>query len=258
MQTFDYLFITGCARSGTSVMANLLRSHPEIAMGRERFSFRYSGKRDFPSCLFEKERFCRQLLPGDSHHERLDAYYEELHARIDQCAYRGDKIPEMACAYAPLLAAYDRPKVIYMLRNIFDVASSFKLRASRARENKMTAGWPWDRGSAAAVAEWSLSLRNTLEVLDRIQVHFVVYERLFESAVEIDTLFGFLNLQITEPVNSMHEGMMGKYRELELAREVSLTSPEKLHIMQSADFESYRRALRVADSAIRPPEAQAR
>ncbi len=37
----QYTFICGCARSGTSVFAELLRSHWQILMGRERYAVRF-------------------------------------------------------------------------------------------------------------------------------------------------------------------------------------------------------------------------
>jgi Sulfotransferase family len=245
---YRYLFVTGCARSGTSLMANMLRTHPQIAMGNERFARRYYRDAHFPPSLFERERFCRQLLKGDSRDLSLQPYYADLYSRIDRCRYRGDKIPKMASNYAPLLASFIQPKVVYMLRNCFDVANSFKHRAAvtPGGENE----WPRDRNAVAAIAEWNLSLRNTLAVLDQIDVMFVVYERFLVEAGQLRRLFDFLGLDIPRTVAKRYAKFAREQKRLEEDREISLTSLEKMHIMRHADFDAYRRAMEIADRPI--------
>ncbi|WP_373502075.1 sulfotransferase [Aestuariivirga sp.] len=246
-QDFEFLFVTGCARAGTSVMANLLRTDSRIAMGRERFAELYLTEKTFPPELFEKERFCRILGPGDSHHRRLEPYYAELHDRYDHCVFRGDKIPEMAGDYGLLLENFERPRVIFMLRNIFDVADSFNGRAKKARASGRTDGWPWDRGSAAAVSEWNLALRNTLAIGERVHLHVVVYERLFEDSSEVEALLSFLKLAPQDSMLSAHRELMAEHRELDASRTNTLTSVEKLDIMRRADFAAYRQMLKLGN-----------
>lgn len=247
----SYLFVTGCARSGTSVMAELLRSHDEIAMGRERYGYRYLDY-GLPLNLFEKERFCRELQPGDSHHVTLQPYYEELYQRFDSCRYRGDKIPRMATDYGPLLASYVRPKVVVMLRNIVDVAHSFNRRAEKAERlaaQGVAPGWPPDRRSAAAVETWNAAMRNTLGVLDQIDYHLVVYEELFVRPSALERLFVFLDLPLTDNVLAVYRDKMRRSNKLEMRRrQLVLTSQEKLFIARNADFESYQRLLALARS----------
>lgn len=79
-----YLFITGCSWSGTSVLADLLRSYYRILMGCERFSrLRRKHPEDYSVSLFEQERFYRQLKQGHSHHKELDDYYERAYQTYD-------------------------------------------------------------------------------------------------------------------------------------------------------------------------------
>lgn len=243
---FEFLFVTGCARAGTSVMANLLREDDRIAMGRERYAELYLTARTFSKELFGKERFCRILDPADSHHRSLEPYYAELHDRYDNCLYRGDKIPELACNYGLLLERFERPKIIFMLRNIFDVADSFNLRVKKAIASGRKDGWPWDRGSASAVTEWSRALKQTLRVQERIQLHVVVYERLFEDQCELRRLYRFLGLTVPDKVLAAHRDLMAEHRELDAARKISLTSSEKLDIMERAAFGAYRKVLELA------------
>lgn len=231
-------------------MAELLRSHGEIAMGRERYGYRYIDY-GLPSSLFEKERFCRDLQPGDSHHATLQPYYEEVYQRFDSCRYRGDKIPRIATDYGPLLASYIRPKVVVMLRNIADVASSFNRRADQSERlaaQGVTPGWPPDRRSAAAVQTWNAAMRNTLGVLDKIDHHLVVYEELFARPGALERLFSFLDLPLTENVQAVYQDKMRKNDKLKERRQLALTPHEEQFIARNADFESHRRLLALARS----------
>lgn len=238
----EYLFITGCARSGTTAMANLLRSSPLIAMGRERFAYRYE-ERQFPPALFERERFCRELVTGDTHHPALGKYYEALYTRFESCRYRGDKIPEMACDYGPLLEQFHKPRIVFMLRNILDVANSFNGRAREAQSKGIRDGWPWSRDGSEAVREWNISINNTLLALGTIDIYIVTYETFFTSEEFLESLFGYLDLPISAKTRSKYHMMQDQFKRIDAQRCVALTSEEKLYIFQQADFEAYRRLL---------------
>lgn len=242
----EFMFVTGCSRSGTSVMSNLLREHPAIGLGRERFADHYFHEADFPQSLFEKERFCKIIRPSDSHHRELEPYYGDLYCRFESCRYIGDKIPPIALDYSKLLRNFARPRIVFMLRNILDVADSFNLRVRKARASGRTDGWPWGRDSSEAIAEWNRSLKQTLKVAERIQLHTVVYERLFEDDSEIKSLFGFLDLPLTDAVVAAHRDLMAEHRELDQARRLSLSSLEKFEIMKRASFGAYRQMLDMA------------
>ncbi len=250
----EFMFVTGCSRSGTSVLSNLLRVHPAIGLGRERFADHYFYENDFPQSLFERERFCKIILPSDSHHRELEPYYGDLYGRFEVCRFIGDKIPPIALDYTRLLRNFERPRIVFMLRNIFDVADSFNMRARKARASGRTDGWPWERGSAEAISEWNRSLKQTLMSADLIQLHVVVYERLFQGDSEVRSLFQFLGLTLTDAVEATHRDLMVENKEREQARKISLTSLEKLDIMMRASFGAYRQML---DLAHRQGELQA-
>ena len=134
---------------------------------------------------------------------------------------------------------FGRPKIVFMLRNVFDVASSFKGRAEKARKLNMTSGWPQDRGSSAAVDEWNQSIINTLAQLEHHDIHVVIFERLFEGADEFLRLFKYLDLPITETVRSTFANYSAQSGEIERKRGCLLTSLEKLDIMNRAVFDKY-------------------
>ena len=136
----------------------------------------------------------------------------------------------MALDYRPLLASYAHPKVIFMVRNVFDVADLFNGRASEAELKGWRNRWPWDRRSAAAVEEWNAGLRNTLDVLDKIHVMFVAYESFFSEGALLDPLFEFLGLPMTDSVVTAHRELMLVHGYLDAERATKLSSLEKLHI----------------------------
>jgi hypothetical protein len=125
-----YLFITGCSMSGTSVLADLLRSDPRILMGRERFSrLRRKHPEYYSVSLVEQDRFCRQLKQGDSHRKELDDYYERAYQAYDSFEFIGDKYANLSDSYDLLFKKFPNVKIVYIIRNIIEVAHSFELRA---------------------------------------------------------------------------------------------------------------------------------
>lgn len=222
-------------------MAEILRAHPQVAMGRERYANRYQLQRHMPPELFEKERFCRVWHTEDSHHRSLQPYYEELYARFDDCLVVGDKIPEMALDYEPLLRDFTSPRVIYMLRDVIDVASSYKGRALRAKARPNPHGWPPERGALAAVAEWNTSLRNTLEVRERLDIAVVWYDDLVCDPAVGPRLCRFLGL---ECVTAFAQRLAVAQREgaaLSGARRSLLTAQEAAEALANADRASFER-----------------
>ena len=141
----QFLFITGTSRSGTSIMADCLRSHHMIAMGRERYAYRYRNSGEFTPQLFNKSRFCLNFSPKDSHHTKLDPYYKNIYSYFENCDYVGDKLPYMAQDYRPVINYFQKHKILYMARSINEVSSSFEARAKLAKKNPDKTKWPKER-----------------------------------------------------------------------------------------------------------------
>ncbi|MEO0752369.1 MAG: hypothetical protein AAFY25_11255, partial [Pseudomonadota bacterium] len=77
---FKYLFVGGCARSGTSGLAHLANTHPDVAIGVERFNSAWGNARLVPE-LFEEKRFFdvreTDTRNVDAVRSRLDAFEKE-------------------------------------------------------------------------------------------------------------------------------------------------------------------------------------
>ena len=136
-----------------------------------------------------------------------------------------------------------------MVRNVFDVAQSFQVRAMRAaesgRENPFLGGrWPPTRDYTQAVVEWNESLHRTLQVMDSLDLVVVEHEQLYVEPVRLPRLYSFLKLDIVASVREFWDRARRQRDRLEAERVITLGSKEKCHIARFADFSSYRELLR--------------
>jgi hypothetical protein len=203
----EFLFITGTSRSGTTALADLLRADPRILMGRERFaSLRKNQPADYNPSLFEKERMCHNLYKGDSHHQKLDEYYEKAFSIFDAFQYVGDKDPNLFESYNLLKDKFPDCKIIYICRNIIEVAFSFQMRANRTKCETLRLGkeiknaWPIKRGWQQAIKEWNTSLAMTTHYLDQLNIAIVAYEEFFRNEKSLIELYHYLGLDFVKPV----------------------------------------------------------
>jgi hypothetical protein len=231
-------------------MANLLRSHPRIAMGRERFAWRLR-KGDFTPALFERDRFCLEFSPEDSHHASLDDYYSSLHGRFDQCLYVGDKNPELHLHYARVLHTFPGCKLIYMARDPVEVATSFQRRAERTtkilKRNPHRPDrdrlWPADQGWRSAIEAWNGAVKATLALGESAQLFVADYRHLFINEDFLRRLFRFLELEPTSEVRNNWIESAARRQEIEAARAARLTPDQVDQVRASARLDDFRRLL---------------
>lgn len=236
-----YLFICGCVRSGTTITTELLRRHSKIAIGRERYNSLFkSDQYNFIPSLFNKQRFCKELAFGDTHHNKLDEYYNNLFLRLDQYKYFGDKIPSLFKEYDYLMNTFFQPKIIFLLRNVIDVSQSWERRRIESISNN--GKWPHDNGFSSAIKEWNMSLRNTLVALSKYPNNIFVlpYEKLFSDKHLLKEIFGFLDLEITKEVEVFWNKNTIIKKEFDQKRLINMPTEVKNLICLQADFDSYR------------------
>lgn len=241
----QHTFICGGARSGTSAMADLLRAHPQIAMGRERYAFLLRDGHPYEPHLFEKDRFCLDHRPDDSHHRLVQPYYAELHARFDQCTMVGDKLPNLWEGYDRVLQYFPNCKVIYMLRNVFHVAQSFQGRCDQAMKQNLNPNlpnnpWPESRDWKRGVEEWNLSLEETLKHPRSRDFHVFPYEHLFSQDELLDDLFYYLDLPVDLAVKEEWKASQAIRLELEANRSLRFRSEQMDWIMRNARFDLFQ------------------
>jgi len=240
-----FAFICGVSRSGTTAMADLLRADPRIAMGRERYAFILSSGAPYEPSLFEKDRFCLDHRPEDSHHKRAQPYYAELHARFDQCTVVGDKLPNLFEGYERVLDHFPSCRVIYMLRNVFHVAQSFQGRHDKAMEQnrdpeRPNSPWPEWRDWKRGVEEWNRSLEETAKRAASHDFHVFPYERMFAEDALLERLFDYLGMPVDPAVRKSWDSAKATREELEGSRSLRFRSEQMEWIMQHARFDLYQ------------------
>ena len=237
-----YLFVCGCPRSGTTALTRLLSAHEDIALGIERFGHLVSAKRfKLSPKHFEKDRFFH-VKRGDTFYQSLKEvaggnYYNELAEKYDSCMWVGDKRPDLYMSYSQLQSAFPNAVVLFIFRNIFDVAQSYKARALNAEDD-----WPEGKGVMSAISDWNDSLNMTLAAQQTMTIHCIQYERLFAGEdLDIAPIFKPLGISnVKRPQSFFDNRLKLRAQVLEAERGAILTSDEKRDIATHADFAAYR------------------
>ncbi|BBL77126.1 hypothetical protein MishRS11D_42240 (plasmid) [Methylomagnum ishizawai] len=249
----QYLFILGCPRSGTTVTARILGSHPAIVLGIERYA-KLFFKHGLEPALFDKDRFF-DIRPGDAIYQDFSfkAYTADaatLRQRYDHARYIGDKIPGLY-RKPEALAGFPKAEtlVIATLRNIWDVCLSYQARFYSTGKNK------WDKTALQGVRDWNLSLRG-IAAIQQAGYPLIIadYDRLYtplQSEEEYRGNLGALLQKLGLAWHGQAENQAAterrKVSDLEAARQqASLPLEVRLAICRDADFEAYRRLLKSA------------
>lgn len=240
-----FLFVTGCPRSGTSVLARVLSGHPAIALGMERFNNRIVRRTLQPSD-FEGGRFF-DVQPGDTWYRSLDqlqAYYEKAKIKYDSATYWGDKFPGAYEHYVHLAQNFDDVLFLFILRNIFDVALSFEGRRARGVH------WPAGGGVEYAVARWNASIGYTMRWRERARILVVSYEDLFVRAGSAATMADFLDIT-PEPLDrALTRERASAARDT--GPSARLSAEQADYVCRYANFGGFRQLL-----GVMPPQATA-
>ncbi len=237
----NYLFICGCPRSGTTAFWRLMSAHPALAIGVERYILKCHGRFGIEESLFEKERFFT-IQKHDTHFKSLDGpseyvanYYGGLKDRYEDCKYFGDKIPILYEVYEDLFKNLPNTKILFIFRNIFDVAQSYKKRLHNEND-------AWKKDVKNAVEDWNLSLNNTINLIKKHQeaVLCIEYEDLFFGDFKLKNITDFLGVDENEGHQMRFRSERKLANRLDDNRENYLTSIEKNHILRHLDLEAYK------------------
>ncbi len=145
------LLVTGVAHSGLADFAQLLNTHEDICLGVERFRFELltrAGTPDLDS-LFSAERF-RDFRSTDTHN-RPDTgalwadHYEDLAERWETARIVGDCLSDLTPRLDSLLRLYPDLRVVFLLRNLKDVAMDWQDRPDAAGSGFVSGCQSWAR-----------------------------------------------------------------------------------------------------------------
>jgi hypothetical protein len=243
---FSYLFVCGCARSGTSALAQLLGNHERIIMGMERFGHLVTpGSFKLRPKHFKKDRFTK-VKRGDTFYDNFEQYHKwepTIKEKFHKFNYIGDKRPELYKVYNEIDQFFPGAYVIFIYRDVYDVAASWNARA------KEGLNWPSKQDYRVAVYEWNQSLISTLDGIENgINITCICYEDVFVRNYNVEPLFQVLGLKIDEGTRKRRDNQLKVSSSLKRKRnsgerESGKTLPEEQieYIKRIADFKSLSR-----------------
>ena len=199
MEQKKYLFTGGCGRSGTSVLTTIIGAHSQIVLGMERYN-KLCHKKQFSLTKehFTKERFLKVEV-GDTFYS--DFSHFKLHNNIpekwDNAKYVGVKYPRIDEIADDLNRSLGNIIIVYIYRDIFEVAESWNRRAAEAKN------WPANKNYTQAVVQWNNSLARTKQLIQKGKnIICLNYEDLLFTDKPIDQLFRILDLEMDRKVET--------------------------------------------------------
>ena len=178
-------FILGCVRSGTTMLRNVLREHPNLACPEETHFFRWAspfGTIDYTRAVTEspvlkkhramdgvsEEEFQSLLKTSRSRQQLMRRYMELFVSRKKPSANRWfDKTPQNVYGAALLLDAFPGAKIVHIVRNPCDVVASLKIGRLIKVDDIVGASNYWNE---------AVSIVNVLRRTNSARVHEVRYE----------------------------------------------------------------------------------
>jgi hypothetical protein len=207
-------------------------SHEKIVLGLERYIQLVRRGKMLATEMFEMESLFQR-----SPNER--PYYSLGRERYGEAVWVGDKIPSLYRGYEGLEANFPGAEILFLLRNIIDVAASYEKQKSKLPDN-------WNRNYQTAVEEWGQSIDSTLAFVRKqprnTRIHIVSYEDFFLESGCAQPLFDTLELEMTEKVKAECDRLFQVSRTIEQGRKGdALTSAYRQYIALNAPFDAYRR-----------------
>jgi hypothetical protein len=233
---------------------SVVTADPSVGLGLERYAHLVHHPERFTPDLFEPDRFL-DIRRGDTFYDSFAFFgfrpYENVVARYDRARLRGDKIPMLHPLYEQLARNFSDVKILYIVRNPFDVAASFQRRAMDDEDRTWRAG----RDYRVACAEWNASVRATREWSRWLSFYVVDYEGFFSGQADIARLAAFLELD-PDRLRLGYEAQIARSEQTN-HRDV-LTNLARQYVSRYADFHGYRDLLDLAERTRFPGSAPAR
>lgn len=231
LQHKNYLFAIGNARSGTTALGRVLNFSPEICLGVER----YSTEDNILASSFEQEAF---FDSGSENYLVRPHFYEEIKDKFAKARYIGDKRPRFIQSWKNTWLNLPQAKIVYIFRNIYDVACSYNTRANNASLG-IDMSWSKTRNFSQAVEDWNEGLQEVKQLRHFYAVYLVKYEDFFILPSRMIHLFNYLKI---DSENKNVKKGMNKINQTALKlknKERTLSNSEKKYIDSHADFETY-------------------
>lgn len=240
-----YLFICGCPRSGTAAMWDVLTAHPDIVLGIEWFAARAA---DLTPELFERERFFNPVQGEDCGinvraHARSQTRFAAMVDRFDSALFVGDKIPFLFRYLDSVGRTFPGATIVWMLRDIYEVAASYKKRDTDPNDVAWGSG-----GVRDAVAHVNEALTRLLQPPAGVDIIVVHYERMFRETGGAFSLAARLGLSAGPIADELERKRIEGY-DLAASRPPALSAGDLRHIAEQFRFDLWREVKRRYGSA---------
>jgi hypothetical protein len=225
-----YVFIVGCARSGTALLRRIVDAHPQIAITPETHwiaKWFERGKGVTPDGLITPEllprllayeRFARMGIEESAlrdliRHERPLSYARfvkavfDLYGEAHGTALVGDKTPPYVRRIPTLHALWPAAKFVHLIRDGRDVVLS-TLAWDRSR---LPDSFPWEEDPVTTAAVWwnwhvSLGIEAGRDLGPELYYEIRYESLVSRPAEECARLCEFLGLPYDEAMLRFHEG----------------------------------------------------
>jgi sulfotransferase famil protein/sulfotransferase family protein len=183
-----FLFVCGCARSGTKVLTDYLNRHPEILVCQERSVTRQQGEITLDLSAFERMLDTGDRAP-DNDGDRLIKPHAELLAKRDPARLRwiGASDTDYVRRMESVAANNPGARFIVVYRPIEEIAESWE---------------PKDAGFGKAVKTWNRSLQGTRRFIRASLVPRVLlisyHDFLYRTDTVVPLISRFLGLKFDE------------------------------------------------------------
>jgi len=178
-------FILGCVRSGTTMLRDVLRAHPNLACPEETHFFRWASPFGTPEYIkacaesavlkkhramdgISEEEFKKLLQTSRSRPQLMRRYMELFMGRNKPQATRWfDKTPQNVYGAAMIFDVFPKAKFVHIVRNPLDVVASLKLGRQMKVDDLYGAINYWNE---------ALGIVNVLRRCGPARMHEVRYE----------------------------------------------------------------------------------
>lgn len=225
-----YLFVTGCGRSGTTLLSKLLGAHPNIVLGSERYMRLQKRKFDeFTPALFEKERFFDFRADDSGHFSKGfagSAFYDSQFEKWAGAIYRGDKITTLFEKFDEVAERFANVKFVHVIRDPLEVALSWRVRVEKGT-------LPKSFGTIHCMTVWNQANQSALEFYhtNPNQIILVEYERILATG-QVEKLLERIDSELGYPDALKHhvDELIQQFEEVSRIKEKSVSGWRRLWI----------------------------